>query len=288
MVSMRAIALVSCFFLGACTGLTGAARPAFDQVAFNQPWYGAYHRPLPERDHHAEAGARASRRADERDERRAAREEERQAAADARAARNDRDASTPPSNVTASVTPASEVAIPDARGGRFDAELAAAYVRDVYALNETAIGDGTMDVVDIYRWVQEHGQVYHTPRPAVGDLVFFHNTHDANADERPNDWYTHVGLVESVDANDTVTVLSFVDGAVGRVYLNRHQPGEERDGGRVINTPLRPERRGEPEHMQRLAGDLFAGFGSLLGERTQVIVLDVWQPADSPTLQASR
>lgn len=242
--------------LTACAGLSGSPRPTFDQGALNSTWYGAYHRPLPG----SEPRARTPRPAEE--------------------------------AAVASVpvrTPSSDVRIPETSGDGYEPRHAAAYVRDVYGMNDTPIGDaGTRDVVDVYRYVQEHGNIYHSDRPAVGDLVFFHNTFDANSDRRPNDWFTHVGIVESVAADDTVTVLSYADGAIGRIYMNRSDADTERRDGQTINSPLRTQRRDDPAHTEHTAAHLFAGFGALLGDVTQVVVLDQWSPGESPSLQASR
>lgn len=233
----------------ACSGLSGTHRATFDQVALNQTWYGAYHRPLP----------------------------------DAEPRRRARPADPAPSS------PVQTASIPAAVGSDYEPSHAAAYVRDVYSLNETSIGGGDTDtVVDVYRFVSDNGTVYHDPRPAVGDLAFFHNTFDANGDRRPNDWYTHVGIVESVDASNTVTVLSFVDDSVTRLTMNLDRPDDATDGGVDVNSTLREPSRDDTPHTQYLAGQLFAGFGSLLGERTQVIVLDDWNPSSSPSLQARR
>ena len=238
----------------ACSGLSGDTRPTFNQVALNSTWYGAYHRPLPV------AEPRAERE------------------------RPNRDRPTPPPS-----NPALTASIPSAGSDNYDPRHAAAYVRDVYSLNETDIGSrDTENVVDVYRFVSENGTVYHDARPAVGDLAFFHNTFDANGDQRPNDWYTHVGIVESVDEENTVTILSFVDDSVSRLTMNLEHPSDESAGGETLNSSLRQPARNDAEHTQYLAGELFAGFGSLLGERTQVIVLDDWNPSGSPSLQASR
>lgn len=234
----------------ACSGMSGSQRATFDQVALNQTWYGAYHRPLPD------AGGERRQR---------------------------------PERASAPTTPTLTASIPAAVGGDYEPSHAAAYVRDVYSLNETVIGGTDTDtVVDVYRFVSENGTVYHDPRPAVGDLAFFHNTFDANGDRRPNDWYTHVGIVESVDESNTVTVLSFVDDSVARLTMNLERPGDSRADGADLNSTLREPSRNDTPHTQYLAGQLFAGFGSLLGERTQVIVLDDWSPSSSPSLHASR
>ena len=158
---------------------------------------------------------------------------------------------------------------------------AAGYVAAVYEVNSSATSDGGEQpaIIDIYRYAQENGTVYHSPRPAVGDLVFFHNTFDRNADGRNNDWYTHVGLVEVVDDEGNISVLSYLDGNVARSYLNLERAEDPRDDdGNVINTTMRRPTDDDPDYTQYLASELFAGFGSLLGDATEFLVIDNWQP----------
>jgi hypothetical protein len=164
----------------------------------------------------------------------------------------------------------------------YDPTAAAGYVTAVYTANETAThngDDGAPSILDIYRHTQRNGTIYHSTRPAVGDLVFFHNTFDRNGDDRSNDWYTHIGVVESVDDQGNVAILSYLDGRVSRTVLNleRSDVGEDTNG-EVINTQMRRRREGDAEYTQYLASQLFAGFGSLLGERTEFLIIDNWQP----------
>ncbi len=271
---------------GGCANFSGRANDSFDEALLNQTWYGAYHRPAFENAPRDERRASAARdRRSDRDERRAQnraqRDAEREAAAEAREEHETLvaaipSASSPPVAPTRPAAPA----LPDAVAGDYEPADAARYVHDVYVMNETPVseGDGAPTIVDIYRYAQEHGTIYHSTRPAVGDLVFFHNTHDTNADGRPNDWYTHIGLVESVDEAGTVAVLGYAGGHVGRAYLNLERPDVERDGRTVLNSPMREQRRDDLEHTEYLSGRLFAGFGSLLGNRTEVVVLDTWHP----------
>ncbi|MCA9563465.1 MAG: hypothetical protein KC561_08245 [Myxococcales bacterium] len=156
---------------------------------------------------------------------------------------------------------------------------AAAYISAVYEANETSTtSNGGREIIDIYRHAEETGSIYHATRPAVGDLVFFHNTFDRNGDGRTNDWYTHVALVESVDSDGQMSLLSFMNGQVSRTYMNLEQPDVGNDGDTVRNTQLRRRTADDPEYTQYLASQLFAGFGSLLGERTEFLVIDNWQP----------
>lgn len=167
--------------------------------------------------------------------------------------------------------------------------LAAQYVEAVYERNETEVAERAQpSVVDIYRYAQAAGVVYHSPRPAIGDIVFFHNTWDRNSDGRQNDWYTHIGIVESTDESGTISFLAYEDGAVRRRWMNLESPEVELQAGQTLNSVLRTASRGESSSTQRLAGELFAGFANLLGDREELYVMDRWQPDPSDDARAGR
>ena len=170
----------------------------------------------------------------------------------------------------------------------YDPFAALGYIRAVYDANETSTGstDNDVEIIDVYRFTQNEGTIYHSTRPAVGDVVFFHNTFDRNGDSRANDWYTHLGVVESVDDDGNISILSYLDDRVSRTHLNLERPSDARDDdGVVINTAMRQRRSDDPPYTQYLASELFAGFGSLLGERTEFLVIDNWQPGMSVAQQ---
>jgi hypothetical protein len=155
------------------------------------------------------------------------------------------------------------------------------YVRSVYALNGIEFeSPDELQVVDLYRAVQKQGTIYHSARPVVGDLVFFHNTEDRNTDGRNNDWYTHVGIVESVEDDGTVTFLHYSQGSVRTGHLNLEDQTPADGASAATNSQIRPRKAADPEYTQYLAGDLFAGFGSVLGDRSQFYVVDEWHPGD--------
>jgi hypothetical protein len=173
----------------------------------------------------------------------------------------------------------------DGEAGRPDSayapEIAAAYVTAVYLANETVThdgGSGSPSVIDIYRYAQRRGGIYHSTRPAVGDLVFFHNTYDRNGDGRNNDWYTHVGMVEGVEDDGRISVLSYLDHTVSRTWLSLERPDAAQVGDVVVNTVMRRRSESDPPYTQYLASELFAGFANLLGTRTEFLVIDNWQP----------
>lgn len=121
----------------------------------------------------------------------------------------------------------------------------------------TQPGEG--GVAAIYRKAQALGALHETPRP--GDLVFFRDTYDRNRDGRRNDGLTHIGVVERVAEDGTVTFVHRSGGGVKRSKLNLSQPGVRRDAqGRVLNDYLRrPEKVVRP----RLAGELCMGFATV-------------------------
>ncbi len=101
--------------------------------------------------------------------------------------------------------------------------------------------------------------------PVPGDLVFFRETYDQNRDGRTNDGLTHVGLVERVLEDGTVTVIHRVSRGVVRYRMNLAHPLARKDpaSGRAINDYLRAPGSGEKGV---LTGQLFSAYASLLPE----------------------
>jgi cell wall-associated NlpC family hydrolase len=118
---------------------------------------------------------------------------------------------------------------------------------------------GEGGVTAIHRKARSLGALRSRPRP--GDLVFFRETYDRNRDGRRNDGLTHIGVVERVESDGTVTFVHRAGGGVKRSKLNLHQPSLRRDAeGRVLNDYLRrPEKVARP----RLAGELLVGFAAV-------------------------
>lgn len=164
-------------------------------------------------------------------------------------------------------------------------EHAARYIQALYKINgvELDVGQGEQTIAAMHESFVRRGRIYHVTRPAVGDVVFFHNTFDRNGDGRSNDWYTHVGLVEGVDEDGTIHVLSFINGRVESFPINLEHPDVARapGSGKTWNHTLRRRRGDDLPFTQYLGGELFAGFGSLLGDRDELIVIDNWTPGMS-------
>ncbi len=125
---------------------------------------------------------------------------------------------------------------------------------------------GDNGVTALYRYAQTHGRVYWRGTPVPGDLVFFRETYDRNRDGRSNDGLTHVGIVDQVDADGTVTVIHRVKRGVVTYRMNLSQPRVARDPRtkKVINDTLRAP---GPGKAFALTGQLFVAYASLLPEK---------------------
>ncbi|HYH94846.1 CHAP domain-containing protein [Hyalangium sp.] len=130
---------------------------------------------------------------------------------------------------------------------------------------------GDNGVTVLYRHALNHGRVYNGGRPVPGDLVFFRDTYDQNRDGRRNDGLTHVGVVDQVDADGTVTVIHRVNRGVVRYRMNLSKPKVAKDPstGKILNDTLRAP---GPGRTFALTGQLFAAYASVLPSSKPVVV----------------
>lgn len=138
----------------------------------------------------------------------------------------------------------------------------------VDVLRDVQPGDNA--VTAIYRYAARTGRVFDGGRPLPGDLVFFRQTYDQNRDGHSNDGLTHIGLVEKVSADGTVTVIHRVSRGVVRYRMNLANPDVRRDPktGRILNDYLR---HAGPGRRELLTGQLFAAFATILPTGQRVV-----------------
>ena len=151
-----------------------------------------------------------------------------------------------------------------------------AYILDVYKVNgvDLAAKTSARSTAELYQYAFKQKSVYHTLRPAIGDLAFFHNTADRNRDGRWNDWHSLIGIVESIDDQDTITILVFTS-QLERIKLNLKYPELHKSKkGDILNSQLRPNEGSQVG----TSAKLFAGFANLLGDVPSVTVIDNWKP----------
>ncbi|WP_241757948.1 NlpC/P60 family protein [Myxococcus landrumensis] len=119
---------------------------------------------------------------------------------------------------------------------------------------------GENAVSAIFRRATAGGRIHHNaPRP--GDLVFFRETYDRNRDGRRNDGMTHVGVVEGMAPDGTVTFIHRGSKGVARSRMNLTHPEKHQlaQGGAVVNDFLRPATKRSRAY---LTGELFVAFAS--------------------------
>ena len=119
----------------------------------------------------------------------------------------------------------------------------------------------------IFAHIRRHGRLHQSPVAQPGDLAFFDNTWDFNGDGRLNDPLTHVGVVERVDLDGTVTFISRVADSVERYRMNLALPHVHKTAdGRVLNDYIRRKHPNDPDDMGHLTGELFTFYGARLGQ----------------------
>lgn len=120
---------------------------------------------------------------------------------------------------------------------------------------------------DLYRLAESRGLVHRNKVPDIGDLVFFDNTYDRNQDGWSNDPLTHVGVVERVDPDGTVTFVHRVRRGVLRYKMNLFKPHLRRDPDtrKVLNHYLKFGRgRTGTKTEKKLTGELFNSFATII------------------------
>jgi hypothetical protein len=104
----------------------------------------------------------------------------------------------------------------------------------------------------IYAVMKEEARLVPVPDVRPGDLVFF---------DLGGGCGEHVGIVEAVEAGGRVQFREARAGVVRVSYLHPGQPGVRRDRGRLVNTFLRPKRKGDAPATRYHAGELLCGVG---------------------------
>lgn len=114
----------------------------------------------------------------------------------------------------------------------------------------------------IYEYVQKDGIIYKGNVPKPGDIVFFSETLRSGRRD-----LSHIGIVESSDPNGTVSFIHKSTRGIKRSFLNLATPSVASENDTVANSYLRRRRLSDPPGTKYLAGELFAGYGSIIGEK---------------------
>ena len=100
----------------------------------------------------------------------------------------------------------------------------------------------------------------HFKQLTQGDIVFFHNTTDANNDGRNNDWYTFAAIVQSPpDSTHSATLVHPLKRSK-HISINLKYPDMySTEGGAVLNSHIRQPHKKDLPYTRYLSGELFAG-----------------------------
>jgi hypothetical protein len=143
--------------------------------------------------------------------------------------------------------------------------LYAAEGADLRGLMQQTAPDERRGVAAAWLAARAHGTAFGAEAaPEPGDLVFWHDTYDRNRNRKADDRFTHVGIVEHVGEDGSVTFLHRGGKGVARGVMTLDRPGvATAPGGRRVNSTLRA--RAHPVKKGGLAGQLFAGYGRIGG-----------------------
>ncbi len=140
--------------------------------------------------------------------------------------------------------------------------VAAVYFKNGYDLiNGNPYGHRSL-VRAIFSYINNKGEIYREKNPRPGDIVFFSNTYkEYGANE-----LTHVGIVENVDTDGTITFIHRSSRGIVEDSMNTIHPStrENPKNSKILNAYLRRKRRDDPPNAKYLAGELFEAYGRIL------------------------
>lgn len=97
-------------------------------------------------------------------------------------------------------------------------------------------------------------------RPLPGDFLYFNNTYDRNKNNRLDDPITHIGIVEKIDEDGTISMIHLLKGRVVRGYLNLEHPRVHKMNGKIINSYIRRPQPRDPKGTPYLMGEAYHGY----------------------------
>jgi hypothetical protein len=113
----------------------------------------------------------------------------------------------------------------------------------------------------VYLTLHDQGLLYATSYPAPGDIIFWDNTWDANANKQADDELTHIGLVVAAEQDGSISYLHYhyrLGPTVETMNLLRPDIDLGKDG-KPVNAVIRM--RGSPPGPGSNAAQLFRAFG---------------------------
>ncbi len=145
----------------------------------------------------------------------------------------------------------------------------------------------------LYQSLESRSALHSDAYPRAGDIIFWDNTWDANADgDRTNDLRTHAGIVLAVDDDGTIHYIheNYLKGVtIEAMNLRTPALASDASGKRINNGMAISTISGGPKPERFLSGDVFSRYGDILGFKNEFlseIIPPVIPPALPPTVPA--
>jgi hypothetical protein len=133
------------------------------------------------------------------------------------------------------------------------------FVMAVHASVDVPISGSTKMLYDLSK---TKSVLHQNKIPSNGDVAFFDNSHDRNKNGKRDDELTHIGIVEKIESDGTITLIHLGGSGIVRTYMNLHAPTTHKNAdGKIINSYLRVANR--KDSGSRLTGELWRAFGAL-------------------------
>ena len=117
----------------------------------------------------------------------------------------------------------------------------------------------------IYNFMERVGRVFtNRQQPQIGDFIFFSMTYDKNRNRKYDDELTHMGIIQTIDNDQTISFLHLIRGKVIASKVNLTKPNDTN-----VNDYIRRELHGHNQSAPKLTSELFSGFGSLIINESQ-------------------
>ena len=157
-------------------------------------------------------------------------------------------------------------------GGKYFRSDCSGFVQAIYFKNGAKVVDEAgpnyqNSVRNIYDFIFGNGTIYREGTPKPGDIVFFSNT------LRKSSPYilSHLGIVEKVDSDGTITFIHKSSFGIIRDKLNLKLPSKRKneDNGKIYNSYMRKRRAGDPPKTKYFAGELFEAYGNIIDPKSR-------------------
>ena len=133
-------------------------------------------------------------------------------------------------------------------------------------------GQGDSGVSAIWDGLKQHNLILDHENLQEGDIIFFDNTYDKNRNLRWDDDFSHIGVVEFIDENQTITYLHYGSKGVARAKMNLAHPktySVTQSGKNVRYNDLLRNSRKKGINPKYLSGSLYRGAARIIVDKKE-------------------